>query len=96
MIFLVTLPKLSCKIKDTTGFECPGCGIQRSFELLINGEFLASIKMYPGLIPMILTLGILLFHSYKGTMKTLTILKISLIFTGLIITINYLFYILKL
>ncbi|SMC45543.1 DUF2752 domain-containing protein [Moheibacter sediminis] len=90
MLVLITLPKLSCQIKEKTGVECPGCGIQRSFELLINGDFIESIKMYPGLIPLFFTLGVLAIHSYKGNLKTLRLLKISFILTILIIIINYL------
>ena len=89
MDFLITLPKLSCKIKETTGIECPGCGIQRSIELLVNGEFLESIKMYPGLLPLLATVGILIFHIFKGNNRSFQVLKISLIFTLLIITITY-------
>ncbi len=89
MVSLITLPKLSCKIKEKTGIECPGCGIQRSIELLVNGEFLESIKMYPGLFPLIATFMILIFHIFKGNNRSLQILKISFIFTLLIISISY-------
>lgn len=89
MDFLITTPKLSCKIKDTTGIECPGCGIQRSFELLLNGNLLESIKMYPALLPLIFTMGILSYHTFRGNLKTLAILKYSFILTVAIILISY-------
>ena len=91
MVYLISTPKLSCQIKDATGIECPGCGIQRSFKLLINGEIIDSIHMYPGLIPLILTFGILIFHIIKGNLRSLAILKFSIIFTVLVISINYIF-----
>lgn len=89
MAFLITIPKLSCKIKDTTGIECPGCGIQRSFELLLNGHFIDSFKMYPALLPLIFTLSVLGFHTFKGNLKTLALLKFSLVGTIAIIIISY-------
>jgi len=44
---------LTCYIKKTTGHECPGCGFQRSFLKLINGDFYESLTLYPSLIPFI-------------------------------------------
>ncbi|MDG1517430.1 MAG: DUF2752 domain-containing protein [Flavobacteriales bacterium] len=44
---------LTCYIKKTTGYECPGCGFQRSFLKLINGDFYESLTLYPSLIPFI-------------------------------------------
>jgi len=41
----------SCVYKTMFGYECPGCGGQRSFVLLLRGEFAESFAMYPALIP---------------------------------------------
>jgi len=35
------LPK--CVFHELTGFYCPGCGSQRSFHALLNGNFLLAI-----------------------------------------------------
>ena len=32
---------------------CPGCGIQRSASLLIQGEFYAAFLMYPAIYPIL-------------------------------------------
>lgn len=42
--------------------ECPGCGTQRSFLLLLRGEFVDSLIMYPGLIPSMALLIFLVLH----------------------------------
>jgi hypothetical protein len=47
---------LPCMSKQLIGMDCPGCGIQRSISLLIEGDILNSFLMYPGLFP-----GIFLF-----------------------------------
>jgi len=38
---------IPCLSKTLFGFECLGCGFQRSVFLLFQGEFLAAFKMYP-------------------------------------------------
>lgn len=35
---------LPCLFKSITGLSCPGCGIQRSFLLLLNGDIAASFR----------------------------------------------------
>lgn len=29
--------------------DCPGCGLQRSVDLLLHGEFVAAFQMYPAI-----------------------------------------------
>jgi Protein of unknown function (DUF2752) len=45
----------ACSWKQHLGIECPGCGAQRSFLELINGNILESIRLFPALIPLIST-----------------------------------------
>jgi hypothetical protein len=52
----------SCYYKRFLGFDCPGCGIQRSFIYLLKGEFIASLQTYPALIPTIAMLVFLVLH----------------------------------
>ena len=44
---------LPCLSKQITGMDCPGCGIQRSISLLLEGEIVQSFLMYPALLPII-------------------------------------------
>ncbi|TVZ51829.1 uncharacterized protein DUF2752 [Dokdonia sp. Hel_I_53] len=82
---------LPCLNKKYLGFECMGCGIQRSVALLFKGEFLQSFYMYPALYPLILLLGFLLlnqFISFKYANKSiifLAILTVATIITSYII-----------
>lgn len=59
---------LPCLTKKFLGFDCPGCGLQRSLAFLIQGDFVASIKMYPALFPMLL-LFIFMGLKYLVTIK---------------------------
>lgn len=48
--------QLSCWIKSVIGIECPGCGMQRAVLLLLKGDFGTSFSVYPGLLPLLLFL----------------------------------------
>jgi hypothetical protein len=77
----------TCLIKNVTGHECPGCGLQRAFVELLKGNFAESISIHPGLIPLILLvlLGILqlIFKWRKGgkalVVATIVVISIFLI-----------------
>ncbi|WP_435622945.1 DUF2752 domain-containing protein [Flagellimonas sp.] len=57
---------LPCLNKELLGVECPGCGMQRSVNLLLHGEFLAAFKMYPAIYPI---LAVLLFSGLNVFIK---------------------------
>lgn len=38
---------LPCPFKWLTGFDCPGCGFQRSLLALLRGHWRASFQLYP-------------------------------------------------
>ena len=62
---------LSCPTKALIGIPCPGCGFQRSFIKLIEGDLWASIVLYPALIPILFlfayTFLYLIYRFNKGT-----------------------------
>ncbi|HEY4151046.1 MAG TPA: DUF2752 domain-containing protein, partial [Chitinophagaceae bacterium] len=53
---------LSCPSKKYLHIECPGCGLQRSFLLLLKGNLLASFQMYPATIPILAMLTFVALH----------------------------------
>lgn len=44
---------LSCPFKDITGYDCPGCGMQRSFVSLLNGDFVEAVIVFPAIFPLL-------------------------------------------
>ena len=54
--------QLSCAWKSTFGIECPGCGFQRAFILLLKGKFIESFLTYPALVPIIIMFFYLFLH----------------------------------
>ena len=57
---------LPCLNKKYLGFECMGCGIQRSISLLFKGEFIEAFHMYPAIYPLIALLGFLMLNQFTN------------------------------
>lgn len=53
---------LPCLSKKFLGIPCPGCGGQRSFLYLINGEFAQALMMYPAIYPLLIMGGLIVFN----------------------------------
>lgn len=53
---------MKCAWKETVGFDCLMCGFQRSFQLLLEGDIVASFKMYPPLIPFLFVTVFTILH----------------------------------
>ncbi|MGS2741957.1 DUF2752 domain-containing protein [Sinomicrobium sp. M5D2P17] len=51
---------LPCISRRILGFDCPGCGLQRSVALLFDGDFAGAFKMYPAIYPLLLLAAFLL------------------------------------
>jgi hypothetical protein len=77
--------------KQVTHVDCPGCGMQRSLLLLLNGDLPGSFKMYPALIPVMLLFGFLVLHMIFKIKNGTAILKYSYIFCAGIIMLSYIY-----
>ncbi len=78
---------LPCLNKKYLGFECMGCGLQRSVALLLKGEFIEAFYMYPAIYPLIALLGFLMVNQFvtiKYANKTIIILAILTVATIII------------
>jgi hypothetical protein len=82
---------LSCPIKYLTGFDCPGCGFQRSFLALIQGNLEESFRLYPPTVPLLITFVVGLSANYLNKGNSDKLIKILYLITASIITISYLF-----
>ena len=84
---------IPCLNKKLFGFDCMGCGMQRSVSLIFHGEFIAAFKMYPAiytLIPLVLVIAINFFFKFKNSSKiinALAIASVAIIITSFIIKI---------
>lgn len=80
---------LPCLNKKFLGFECMGCGLQRSFSLLLQGEFLASFKMYPAIYPLLLLLLVISINTLKPSKYNYKAIVILGIFTAAVMVVNF-------
>jgi len=83
--------QLPCLFKSVTHFDCPGCGIQRSFMLMLRGNWWASFKMYPALLPILFLFAFLIVHLVGKFENGAKILKFMYIFCVVIILVSYIY-----
>lgn len=85
---------IPCLNKKLLGFDCLGCGIQRSLNFLFHGEFIAAFKMYPAIYTLILLILVLIFNSIKNfkyankIILTLVIINLSIIVGNFILKLS--------
>jgi hypothetical protein len=87
--------QLPCMFKSLTHFDCPGCGLQGSFILLLKGNLWSSFKMYPALLPIILLFSFLIIHLTKKINTGATILKYLYVSCSITILISYIYKIIN-
>ena len=78
---------LPCLNKSLFGFECMGCGFQRSLVAVFQGQFHQAFVLYPAIFP-IITMFVLIvitrFYKFKYHQKSINV--VALISIGAIIT----------
>ena len=82
---------LSCSWQKYLHQECMGCGMQRAMILLLKGDIIASIKMYPALITLAIMFIYLGLHLYFNFKKGATVLLYLFYLNVSIIIVNYAF-----
>lgn len=53
---------VTCHWKSTFGVSCPGCGFQRSIDLLFQGEFWESFLRFPATLALLITALLTIIH----------------------------------
>ncbi|WP_349306045.1 DUF2752 domain-containing protein [Flavobacterium tyrosinilyticum] len=53
---------IPCLFKTFFGYDCLGCGFQRSLFLLFQGNFFGAFKMYPAIYTCLLLFLFITFH----------------------------------
>ncbi|MBV7270343.1 DUF2752 domain-containing protein [Winogradskyella luteola] len=81
---------LPCLNKKLFGFDCMGCGLQRSIAFLIEGQFIDAFIMYPAVYTLMALLGFIIVNSFKNFKKGTKIITILAILNVVTIIGNYL------
>lgn len=86
---------LPCLNKKLFGFECMGCGLQRSIILIVKGEFVEAFFMYPAiysLIALFFAIGINFFFKFRYAnliIGALAIISVATIIISYIIKLTH-------
>jgi len=82
---------LACPFKSYFGYDCPGCGLQRSIVSLLEGDFLASFKYYPATIPLVFIIIFTAFHLKFDFKVGASVIKFAFLGIAAIVFINYIY-----
>ncbi len=82
---------IPCMNKKLFGIECPGCGSQRSFFMLINGKFSAAFHIFPAIYSMLLLFLFLGLHFIDKSRDYQKIIISLAIINALIMIISYIY-----
>ena len=82
---------LECHWKSTFGIECPGCGFQRSIQLLLEGNIWESIVQYPATLPLLFTFIYTFLHLFLKFKSGAKIIVISFSITAFLMLANYIY-----
>lgn len=77
--------QLPCIIKKVFLIECPGCGLQRSFIALLNGNIVQSLKLYPALLVIIIFFTVFFINKQLPFIQENKLVKIGLPFIFILI-----------
>jgi hypothetical protein len=80
---------LSCPSKYITGFDCPGCGFQRSLLALINGNLSESLQLYPATMLIIFFVILTLLENLMVVKGLTRLRQILLIFSIITVSVSY-------
>lgn len=83
--------QLPCLFKKLTQFDCPGCGMQRSFLLLLRGDLAGSLAIYPALLPVLLLFLLLVLHLVFRIRNGATMLRYAYFFCAGVILLSYIY-----
>jgi hypothetical protein len=82
---------LTCPSKYFFYLDCPGCGLQRSFIALLEGDIIKSLQLYPATVPMLFSLIFTAVHLKFDFKHGAPVIKGAFIFTAIVIVIFYVY-----
>lgn len=82
---------LPCMFKKIFGFDCIGCGMQRSFNFILHGEFGKAFHMFPAIYTTILfCLSLILYLVDKKRSRHKIVISLAIInVTIMIVSYTY-------
>jgi Protein of unknown function (DUF2752) len=82
---------LPCFYKSYTGLDCIGCGIQRSINFLLHGEFVKAFEIFPAIYTTILFFIFIGLHLLDKSRKYHNVVIFFAITNACIMIISYVY-----
>lgn len=88
---------LPCMFKEFLGVDCIGCGIQRSINLILQGEFEKAFYMFPAIYTTFLffiTIGLFVVdkkHNYSKLIISLAIINAIIMIVSYVYKMRFLY-----
>ena len=82
---------IPCLSKKFFGFDCPGCGTQRSFALLLKGDIAGAFHMFPAIFTTVILFVFIGLHFVDRSRKYNTIIIRLAIVNAAIMIISYIY-----
>lgn len=82
---------LPCMNKSLFGFDCIGCGTQRSLLLVLNGEFTKAFYQFPAIYTTLLLFGLIGLHLIDKKRNYQKIIIGLAIINAIIMIISYIY-----
>lgn len=83
--------QLVCPVKKYLHMDCPGCGMQRSFIALLQGDIGLSLRLHPVTIPLLLFLLYFLLHLIVKFKNGNRVIVYAYLFVTILIVTNYIY-----
>jgi len=81
---------IPCLNKKYLGFECMGCGLQRSVALIFKGQLADAFFMYPAVYTIIALFGFIIINHFKNFKLGNKIIIILALLNVVVIICSYL------
>ena len=86
---------LPCFSKTFLNMDCLGCGLQRSFLLLLNGNIFDAFKMYPAIYTLLLLVFLIALKLFYKKELINKLINYSAIISVIIIIFSFLIKLIK-
>ena len=86
---------LPCLTKKYFGFDCLGCGLQRSAAFILQGDFVAAFKMYPAIYTIILFAFVIILNAFIKFRYSEQLKAILIVINIVLIVGNFVFKIIN-
>lgn len=91
MLHWLQAHQLACPVKKYLHIDCPGCGMQRSFIALLQGDIVLSVQLHPVTIPLLLFLLYSILHLTIKFKNGNRMIVYGYLFVTILIVTNYIY-----